>query len=107
YPLERPPDPGEVVIDAKQRHHWRALQADMSGKGFDLRGVIGREPASGYLLAYVHAAKAQKVQLQYQSEEKLKVWLNGKSVEPKDDAAALALEQGWNVLLLRLNNEQG
>jgi quinoprotein glucose dehydrogenase len=107
YPLEKNPDPSEVVIDAKQRLHWRALQADMSGKGFDLRGVIGREPASGYLLAYVHAAKAQKVQMQFQSEEKLKLWLNGKSVEPKDDAAPLALEQGWNVLLLRLNNSQG
>ncbi len=107
YPLEQKPDPEQAVIDGKQRLHWRPVQADMSGKGFDLRPLIGREPASGYLLAYVHAPKAQKVQLKYQSEEKPKVWLNGTRIEPKDDAAALALEQGWNVLLVRLNNEQG
>jgi putative membrane-bound dehydrogenase-like protein len=107
YPLEKNPDPGETVLTPKQRLNWRALQADMSGKGFDLRGVIGREPASGYLLAYVHAPKAQKAQLQWQSEEKPRLWLNGTRIEPKDDAAPLALEQGWNVLLLRLNNEQG
>jgi putative heme-binding domain-containing protein len=107
YPLEKNPDPSSAVIDGKQRLHWRALQADMSGKGFDLRGVIGREPASGYVMAFVHAPKAQKVQLQYQSDEKPRVWLNSKSVETKDDAAPLALEQGWNVLLFRLNNEQG
>ena len=107
YPLEKNPDPNAVVFADKRRVAWQPVQADMSGKGFDLRPVIGREPASGYLLAYVHAPKEQKVQLRYDTDEKLLVWLNGKSVEPKDDTANLTLQQGWNVLLLRMNNEQG
>jgi putative heme-binding domain-containing protein len=107
HPLEKNPDPTAAVISGKLRLHWRDLQADMGGKGFDLRSIVGKEPASAYVLAYVHAAAPQQVQLQWQSAEKVKVWLNGKSVEPKSDAAPLALEKGWNTLLLRLNNEQG
>lgn len=106
YPLEKNPDPEVAVIVDKLRLSWRQVQADMSAKGFDLRAVIGREPASGYVLTYVYAPKEQKVQLQYQSEEKLKIWLNGKSAEVKDNAAPLALQQGWNVLLMRTNNEE-
>lgn len=107
YPLEKNPDPDAIVIADKQRLAWRAVQADMSAKGFDLRPVIGREPASGYVLTYLHAPKDQQVQLAYQSEEKLKVWLNGKALEVKDNSATLGLTQGWNVLLMRMNNEAG
>ncbi|HZZ81955.1 MAG TPA: PVC-type heme-binding CxxCH protein [Gemmataceae bacterium] len=106
-PPEMNADPTAAVIAGKLRLHWRDLQADMAAKGFDLRPVVGKEPASAYVLAYVHAAAPQQVQLQWQSAEKVKVWLNGKSVELKSDAAPLALEKGWNTLLLRLNNEQG
>lgn len=107
YPLEKKPDHHFAVVEGKSRFPWRPVQADMGGKGFDLRGVIGREPASGYVLTYVHSPKEQKVRLTFQSEEKLKIWLNGKGVEAKDESAPLELTQGWNVLLFRMNNEQG
>jgi quinoprotein glucose dehydrogenase len=105
-PLEKDPDPTVAVIWEKQRLPWRQVQADMSGKGFDLRSVLGREPASAYLLTYVFSPKEQKVQLQHQSDEKLKLWLGGKSVEPQAEMTPLTLQQGWNVLLLRINNAE-
>ncbi len=107
HSLEKNPDPEKAVIVEKMRLPWRQVQADMSARGFDLRPVIGREPASGYFLTYVHAPKEQKVQLTWQCDEKLKIWLNGKNVELKDETAPLTLQEGWNVLLLRMNNEQG
>src|ERR1019366_9264911 len=105
--LEKKPDPTMAVVFEKQRLNWRQVQANMGGKGFDLRPVIGQEPASGYLLTYVFSPKEQKVQLQHQSDEKLKLWQNGKVVEAKGETTPLTLEQGWNVLLLRLNNAEG
>ena len=106
-PLEMNPDPDKAFInEQKQRLSWRALQADINGKGFDLRTVIGREPASAYVLTYVHSPKEQKVHLQLQSEEKLRLWHNGKSVEAQAEMTPLTLIQGWNVVLVRLNNEQ-
>jgi putative membrane-bound dehydrogenase-like protein len=105
-PLEKNPDPDTAVIEGKNRLHWRQVQADITGKGFDLRPVIGREPASGYLLTYVFAPKDQSVRLHLQCDEKLQLWLNAKSVEPKVEATPLDLKQGWNVLLLRLNNAE-
>lgn len=103
HPFEKNPDPEEAVIDGKNRLRWQSVQADLSGKGFDMRPVLGGEPASGYLLAYVHSAKPEKARLHLQSEEKVKAWINGKSAEQ----AEIALEQGWNVLLIRVGNEQG
>src|SRR5207244_2828734 len=80
HALEKNPDPKQTIIAPDlQRLPWRQIQADMAGKGFDLRPVIGREPASGYVLAYVHSPKVQKARLQFQTEEKLKLLLNGKS----------------------------
>lgn len=55
-------------------------------------------------MTYVFSPKVQNVQLQLQSEEKLKLWLGGKSVEPQAEMTPITLQQGWNVLLLRLNN---
>jgi len=103
---EKDPDPTVVVIWDKQRLPWRQVQADMSGKGFDLRSVLGREPASAYLLTYVFSPKEQKVKLQHQSDEKLQLWLGGKNVAPQTDMTPITLQQGWNVLLLRMNNAE-
>jgi putative heme-binding domain-containing protein len=108
HALEKNPDPNQTIITPdRQRLPWRQVQADITGKGFDLRGVLGRAPAAGYVLAYVHSPKAQKAQLQLQSDETVKLSLNGKGVEVKEDAAPLALNEGWNTLLLRLNNAEG
>jgi quinoprotein glucose dehydrogenase len=105
-PLEMNPDPDKGYINEdKLRLSWRQVHADISGKGFDLRGIVGKDPASAYVLTYVYSPKEQKVQLQLQSDEKLRLWHNGKRVEPME-TTPLTLVQGWNTLLARLNNEQ-
>lgn len=105
-PIEKNPNPDMAIVKDGLRLSWRPIQADV-GKGFDLRPVIGLAPASGYLLAYVHSPKEQKAKLKLQSDEKALVWLNGKTVDVGESVAPLALQQGWNVLLLRMNNQEG
>lgn len=104
--LEKNPDPTKpFVTEEKERLAWRQVQADMARKGFDLRGVAGwQKPGSAYLLTYIFSPKEQKAQLHLQSEEKLKLWLAGKAVEVKGEATPITLQQGWNVLLLRMSN---
>jgi putative heme-binding domain-containing protein len=106
YPFEKNVNP-DVPYETpeKTRLSWKPIQADMGGKGFDLRSMLANAPGSVYLLAYVYSPKEQKVSLQHQTEEKLQLWLNGKSVEGKDEMTPLRLQSGWNVLLLRMNNE--
>ncbi|MBI1832055.1 MAG: HEAT repeat domain-containing protein, partial [Planctomycetes bacterium] len=106
HALEKNPDPTQVVFVGKDLLRWSPIQADMAGKGFDLRPLVGKDPGSAYLLTYVLSPKAQNVQLKYQCEEAMKLWHNGKSVEAKDESAALALVEGWNVLLLRIGNAE-
>lgn len=106
HPLEKNPDPTAVIVREKQIVRWQQVQADMGGKGFDLRPVLGLDPGSAYLLTYVFSPKEQKVQLQHQSEEKLQLWHNGKRVEVQAEQTPLELAKGWNALLLRLNNAE-
>jgi quinoprotein glucose dehydrogenase len=105
--LAKTADPTMAVLIDNQRLTWRQVQANMAGKGFDLRPVIGDAPASGYLLTYVFSPKEQKVDLHHQSEEKLKLWHNGTSIEAKAAMTPLTLAKGWNVLLLRVANAEG
>ncbi len=107
-PFEKNPDPNAVVLTPdKQRLRWQTLQADMGGKGFDLRPVIGKEPASAYVLTYVFSPKAQKVELQLTCEEKGYLLVNGERVIPGDTRVPLTLKAGWNTLVGRITNEQG
>ncbi|MSU77425.1 MAG: hypothetical protein EXS16_04930 [Gemmataceae bacterium] len=106
--LEKNPDPEKAIINAdRQRLTWRAVQADMSGRGFDLRAATGREPGSAYLLSYVFSPKEQKVELLAQTDEKGYVLVNGERVALSDAKMPITLKIGWNTLLTRINNEQG
>jgi quinoprotein glucose dehydrogenase len=108
HAIEKNADPNVTVIGPdRQRLPWRALHADADGKGIDLRPVIGREPASAYLLTYVYSPKEQKVELHLQCEEKGYVLLNGERLKATDARVSMTLKMGWNVLLGRINNEQG
>lgn len=108
HTLEKNPDPEKAEITGdRERVRWRALQADVDGKGLDLRPVIGREPASAYVLTYIYSPKEQKVELELRCEEKGYLQLNGERVELNEAKATLPLKTGWNVLLGRITNEQG
>ncbi len=106
--LEKNPDPEKTIINAeRQRLTWRAVQADMSGRGFDLRAATGREPGSAYLLGYVFSPKEQKVDLLAQTEEKGYVLVNGERNMLSDAKMPITLKSGWNTLLVRINNAEG
>lgn len=69
-----------------------------------------------YLLTQVFSPAAQEARLDCGSDDGIKVWLNGRQVhgknEPRgnnagDDQVKIRLEEGWNVLLLKINNGRG
>jgi len=108
HAIEKNADPSISVISPdRQRLPWRASHAGADGKGIDLRPVIGREPASAYWLTYVYSMKEQKVELHLRSEEKGYVLMNGERVHATGERMPMTLKAGWNVLLGRINNEQG
>ena len=107
-PFEREPDPEQVFFTKdRTKLTWKPIHADMAGKGFDLRPIIGKEGASAFLLTYVHSPKDQRALLQFQCDEPGYVLLNGERVRPADGKLPLALKEGWNVLLGRVASDDG
>jgi putative membrane-bound dehydrogenase-like protein len=104
HPLEKNPDPNVAAIVGKMRLSWRSLQGD-PGKGLDLRPFTGAEPGSAYVLTYIYSPKAQKAMLELQCDEKGYLVLNGARIDPSDTRVPLQLNEGWNVLLGRIAND--
>ena len=77
----------------------------------DLLKFLGGEQRVAYVRAYVHSDTAQPARLNLGSDDGVKVWLNGTEVyanntarplKPESDKAAIALKQGWNILMLKI-----
>jgi hypothetical protein len=71
---------------------------------------------AAYLRTFVFSPKAQEAQLELGSDDGIKAWLNGKQVhannaargcEPNQDKVKLTLKEGWNELMLKVNNGGG
>ena len=82
----------------------------------DLMKSIRSNNAAGYLRTHVHSDKEQEVILQCGSDDGLKVFLNGKVVHANnalrsggigEDKVKMTLNEGWNVLLLKVSNNGG
>jgi hypothetical protein len=99
---------------------WRALPsgADANRPGvMDLLKALGGEQCVAYVRTWVYVKEAQPARLELGSDDGVKVWLNGKLVyehniarplQPGSDKTDLALQAGWNALLLKITqNNQG
>ena len=116
YPPER-----EIKLDAKyegvdaQQVSWVLKQTPARGR-FDLYDFDPYEMVVVYALTYVYSPRAATVPFLLGSDDGVKVFLNGKEIHrylavrvaaPDQDRIPLALKEGWNVLLLKIENNYG
>ena len=95
---------------------WKIMPVSTDPKQpwlMDLGKTIGGENRVAYLRTRVYSPKAQDVLLEAGSDDGIKIWLNGKlihgnnpprSCKPGDDKVKATLSEGWNLLLLKINN---
>jgi len=116
YPPER-----ETKLDAKyegvngQPVSWVLKQTPAKGR-FDLYDFDPYEMVVVYALTYIYAPRATTVPLVLGSDDGAKVFLNGKEAHrflalrvaaPDQDRIPLELREGWNALLLKIENNYG
>jgi HEAT repeat protein len=92
---------------------WRALAgADARRPGImDLLKALGGQECVAYARATIHSDREQTARLELGSDDGVKVWLNQKLVHAKNvarplrpgsDKVNVALNAGWNQLLLKI-----
>ena len=97
---------------------WQPISAGTHDKYLqvlDLRRALGGDQRVAYALTWAHSENALPVSLQMGSDDGIKAWLNGKLVHannvpraaiPYTDKVDVALEKGWNPLLLKITQNQ-
>jgi hypothetical protein len=111
----------EIRLDATyegvngQRVSWAQKQTPPKGR-FDLYDFDPYEMVVVYALTYVYSPRAATVPLLLGSDDGVKVFLNGKEIHrflavrvaaPDQDRISLTLKEGWNALLLKIENNYG
>jgi WD40 repeat protein/serine/threonine protein kinase len=123
YPPEDTPDPTQPVAaaatqagTAPSRLPWQVVPRDANG--FVDFGALfgGAEHISGYALTRVYSPEKQDVAILLGSDDRVRLWLNGRLVHehpeprpaaPDQDAVPATLEAGWNTLLAKVVNVTG
>jgi hypothetical protein len=94
---------------------WQQAKTPASGS-VDLYMFDPHELVVVYALAYIYSPRDQVLPLMLGSDDGAKVFLNGKEIhriltvrvaEPDQDRVRLSLRQGWNSLLLKIENNFG
>jgi HEAT repeat protein len=99
---------------------WQPLPASADAKGpgvMDLLKALGGEQCVAYARTWVHSDQDEPALLELGSDDGVKVWFNDKQIyalnvsrplQPGSDKVNLQLHSGWNLLLLKITqNNQG
>ena len=99
---------------------WRELLPGADPKRpwvMDLLKALGGEQCVAYARTSVHSEREERARLELGSDDGVKTWLNDKlvlrnntarGIQPGSDKAEVTLKQGWNLLLLKITqNNQG
>jgi len=112
YPPEK-----ETVLNARYAGKggaeigWKPVDASASGFLNLNELVTPNEQVVVYALAYVHSPRAMKTGLLLGSDDGVRVWINGRLVHsnpayrgayPDQDRVAVALDAGWNTVLVKV-----
>jgi hypothetical protein len=104
-----PPETGE-----SKGVEWKPLPAGTDPKRpyvMDLLKALGGEQCVAYARTWINAEKEQPLRLELGTDDGVKVWLNDKQVyannvarplQPGSDKANMTLHPGWNLLLLKV-----
>ncbi len=108
-----PPEQGEASVE------WRRVSAPAAGSQpaiVDLMGPLGGSQRVAYLRTRIHSSQKQPARLELGSDDGIKAWLNGavvhankvdRGLAPGQDTAPVTLNEGWNVLLLKITQGDG
>jgi putative membrane-bound dehydrogenase-like protein len=109
FPVEEAADPLKA-----EGVKWKAFQVGPSGTiDIGKQGALATSAGSvAYLHVEVRAAKALKTTLEFAADDGGKVWVNGKEVARKEQAAdgqrvPVELKEGTNRLLFKVDNFYG
>jgi len=104
-----------VLFDGKDFDQWERLPS-FSGM-VNIPEIIGNaDNAVAYLWGGILSEQEQKATIELGSDDGIKVWLNrelvhannaSRGVQPGQDKVEVALKQGFNMLLLKVNNGGG
>jgi HEAT repeat protein len=112
FPPEIPEEPGAATPAPGVK--WQIVPAAAKAKApyiIDLMPVFGGEQAVGYARTWIKSDAQQPVRMELGTDDGVKVWLNGKVVhshnvarplKPAEDIVELDLKSGWNLLLLKI-----
>lgn len=99
--------------------HWKPFQSMTDPNRLwrlEFDKIIGGDLKVVYVRTNVWSPKECKAQLEVGSDGGLKVWLNGelihakeaaRTVTPGEDVVPAVLKQGWNSLMMKINNGGG
>lgn len=107
---ERHPDPYHAA-DQGRPIAWTQLGPRADGL-FDLARALPVEDQAAYVLAYVHSAGDQQVDLTVWFDDECKLLVNGEVVHQstalhREERVRVRLRSGWNTLLARVVNRKG
>jgi putative membrane-bound dehydrogenase-like protein len=94
---------------AKAAVKWQILAADPNGT-VDLKSSFPSASSGVYLRTFVYSAKPQSASATIQSDDALRVWVNGQSAFDRPTASeaeatfGVALKAGWNAVLVKVAN---
>ncbi len=116
YPPEKEIDLGKTYQGVNgQQVKWTLTQTPARGR-MDLYHFDPYEMVVVYALTYVYSSKDQTVPLLLGTDDGVKVFVNGtpvhrvlaiRVVKPDNDRVPIALRQGWNTLMLKIENNYG
>jgi hypothetical protein len=116
YPPEKDVDPGKSYfgIDS-QKVAWRTVSTPVKGR-VDLYMFDPYEMVVVYAHTYISSPRDQTLTMLIGSDDGSKVFLNKKEIyrfldvrvaQPDQDKVELHLKQGWNSLLIKIENNYG
>lgn len=121
-PYSRPGVEGRALLDlafGPETGHsgdWNTLALRGGNCEVDLAAHIGGEHRVAYLRTRIYSPTARRAKLELGSDDGVKVWLNRslvhqnneeREVSPADDKVDMALQQGWNHLLVKVTQGVG
>jgi hypothetical protein len=98
---------------------WRTISAPAAGSQpaiVDLMGLLGGSERVAYLRTWIHSRETQRARLELGSDDGIKAWLNGavvhankvdRGLAPGQDTVPVTLNEGWNMLLLKVTQGGG
>ena len=117
FPVEKKIDLDADLQGKERKVAWRKIPVQPLFGTVDLDAMLRpNDQALAYAAAFVKSSKAQDAAVRVGSDEALRVWWNGKEVVTRDvrremgfdqDVAAVHLNEGWNIVLLKVHDQTG